>query len=446
MAAIASETPQALAVPARADRRWQLVLGALIVVILFLPIRRYAMPGGLPIALEPYRILAALALGGWLFALLTNPRVRLRATGLEAPIAMMVVASFASLVANPARVNEVGTEVLKRAGFVIGLLLLLYLIVSVVRSEREVETLCRILVGGGAMVAVMALVEWGTGTNVFNLLIPLPIDHAADAVRGGSVRAYASAQHPIALSALLVMLVPIGIHLARSSERHRWPWWCSSALLTVGAIATVSRTCVVMLAVVFLVLLVLRPRETVRLVPGLILLAVVVQLAVPRLTTALQEAFFPQGGIVSEQEGLPGVRSSGRLADLEPSLHELSVQPLFGEGLGTRIVGSGPDDPGNALLLDNQWLGSTLETGLVGAVALVWLFARFLRRCGRIAISEVGADGSLAAAFAASIAAYAVSMFTYDAFAFIQATVVFVVLLGLGCAALNARQRARGGA
>jgi hypothetical protein len=435
-AAIAGAAPLAPGSEA-ASRRWQLTLAALIVVVLAVPIRRYVLPSGLPVELEPYRLLAGVAIAAWMLALLADPRVRLRASGLEAPIAALVAAAFASLVANPERVGDVSGEVLKRLGLAAGFLLLTYLIVSVVVSERQVDALCRVLVAGGGVVAGLALAEWRTGTNVFDQVIPLHLESSAAAIRGGSVRAYASAQHPIALSALLVMLIPLALHLGRFSARRRWIWWLLAGLLAVGSMATVSRTSVVMLAAVILSLFVLRPGETVKLVPAIVAFAVAVQLAVPRMTTALVQSFAPEGGILSEQEGLPGVHSSGRLADLAPSIRELGERPLLGEGFGTRVVGAGPGEPGNALLLDNQWLGSMLETGLVGAIALLWFFARFVRRCGREGARDPSARGSLLAALAAAVTAYAVGMLTYDAFSFMQVTLVLFMLVGLGCSLLG---------
>ncbi len=46
----------------------------LILVILFIPIRRYSLPGNLPFELEPYRLLVALLLVGWGASLLVDPR------------------------------------------------------------------------------------------------------------------------------------------------------------------------------------------------------------------------------------------------------------------------------------------------------------------------------------------------------------------------------------
>ena len=62
---------------------WRVLLGALVIVIVFVPIRRYTFATGLPIQLEPYRVLAAMLLVGWGASLLVDTRVRLRLTGFE---------------------------------------------------------------------------------------------------------------------------------------------------------------------------------------------------------------------------------------------------------------------------------------------------------------------------------------------------------------------------
>ena len=62
---------------------WPTMLGALLVVILFLPIRRYSVGGHLPIDLEPYRLVVAVVLMVWVLSLLTDPETRWRRTGLD---------------------------------------------------------------------------------------------------------------------------------------------------------------------------------------------------------------------------------------------------------------------------------------------------------------------------------------------------------------------------
>jgi len=108
--------------------------------------------------------------------------------------------------------------------------------------------------------------------------------------------------------------------------------------------------------------------------------------------------------------------------------------------LGTRILnGRFINDQlvfPNARILDDQWLATLLETGLVGAFAWIWIFARTIRRIGRAAKDDTGDEGWLYVALVASITAYGVGMLTYDSFSFIQVTFLFYIFLGFASALL----------
>jgi polysaccharide biosynthesis protein PslJ len=172
-----------------------------------------------------------------------------------------------------------------------------------------------------------------------------------------------------------------------------------------------------------LVVLWLRPRETVRAWPVLVPVVVAVHLAIPGTIGTLRAAFFPQGGLVAEQS------AAGRIDDFAPSRAEFVRQPVLGQGYGTRQV---TGEQRNARFLDNQWLGTLLETGLAGALSLLWLFTRAIRRASCAAKRDSTSRGWLLTAIAASLTAYAVGMFTFDAFSFIQVTFLLFILLGLG--------------
>jgi O-antigen ligase len=88
-------------------------------------------------------------------------------------------------------------------------------------------------------------------------------------------------------------------------------------------------------------------------------------------------------------------------------------------------------------ILDDEWLGTLLETGLLGGFGWLWLFSRAVRRFGRAAKEDLSDRGWLLGALSAGIAAYAIGMLTYDAFAFVQVTFVFFIFLGLGTAVLR---------
>jgi O-antigen ligase len=305
-----------------------------------------------------------------------------------------------------------------------------------VRTFDDIDHVARVLVGGGAVVAVFALIEARTHFNVFNhlsLVIPglryIGAD-AGDLARGGHTRALASAQHPIPLSAMLVMLVPIGIYLAYTSRQRRW--WAAVVVLTMAALATLSRTGVVMLLVAVIVFIVLRPGVMRRLVPYVPLGLVIVHFALPGTIGSFRDLFFPKGGLVAEQS--QGSVGSSRGASFSVGMTVVSAHPVLGSGYATRIT---DDVNANAFIVDDQWLGTAMETGLVGVAVWVLLFFTAIRRMGREARRDHGSRGWFLTAIAASITAFAFGMATFDAFSFIQVTFVFYLLLALGSAAVR---------
>ncbi len=415
---------------------WRSLLGALVLVILFIPIRRYTMPGNLPFNLEPYRLLVAFVALVWLTSLLIDARVRLKRTGLEAPLALFVVSALLSELLNPTRAGALTTEVVKKLSFFASFLIVLYFIRSVVRTQSEIDVVAKLFVAAGAIVAVFTTVESRTGFNVFDHLQGVvPLLHfdglSWSDVHRYRLRASGSAQHAIAMGAGLVLLIPLAVYLVKRTGQTRWR--LAVVILLVGTLATRSRTSLVMLLVLGLVYCLLKWKEMKRLWPFVIPLVLAAQIALPGTIGSIKSSFFPQGGLIAQQSAGAGGYGSGRIADLGPGLHEWWQRPVFGEGFGTRITDRGV---ANALILDNQWLGTLLETGVVGVVSWVWLFGRFTRRLGRRAKRDETPLGWLYTGLAAAVAAYAVSMFFYDAFSFIQEVFILFILMGLGSVAL----------
>lgn len=424
--------------------RWRSLLIALILVILFIPIRRYTMPGHLPFQLEPYRLLVLLVALGWGASLLADPRVKWRPTGLDAPIGLLVFAAVASDAVNAGSIsaNGVTTEVVKALMFFLSYFVIVYVIASVLRGKADVDVVVRILVAGAAVLAVFAVYENRTGYNAFDHLPLLRLapdfqQAMAVPVRGARVRATASAQHPIALGAAFALLLPLAIYLGRRSRR----WWIAATLLLLGVLTTQSRTAIVMLLVSALVYLWLRPRQTRRLWPALLPLLAVIHVALPATLGPLKDSFFPKGGLIANQSTSKGTIGEGRIADLGPGFAEWSHHPVFGVGYASHIVNlNDTNDP--LAILDDQWLGTLLDTGALGIIGLGWLMIRFVRRCSREAKHDDSDRAWLFVALTASIASFAIGMFTFDAFAFIQVTFLALILIGLG-AVLLAPERER---
>ncbi len=436
-----------LAVAYRTMMTWQALIVGLVLVILFIPIKRYSMGGSLPFELEPYRLYVALVAVMWLAALLADPRVRARASGLEAPLFLFVSAALGSVIFNGDRITElaVDAEVTKALTFFASFVLVFYLIVSVLKTFAQVERLVSVLVAGAALVAVSSIYESRSGYNVFDHLssvLPMlqsetNVPGVEDITRGGNKRVFGSSQGPIALGAAFALLLPLGVYLGVRFRQVRW--WIATALLGLGALATLSRTSILMLMVIVLVFLWLRPRQTKRFWPVLLPAVVVIHFMLPGTIGTIRASFFPSEGLIAQQSNNAGGRGSGRIADLGPALDEFSQTPIFGQGYGTRLTGR---DRANAHILDDQWLKTLLETGLVGFAAWLWLFVRSVRRLARAAKEDQSDRGFLFVALAAAVAAFAVGMFLYDAFSFIQVTFLLFIVLALGSVALNARDRA----
>ena len=409
------------------------MIAAILVVILFVPMRRYVFPVNLPFDLEPYRVLVAFVLLLWALSLLAQPDVPFRRSGLDGPMLLFAFSLVASDFANPGRMAEYQSFVLRGLTLALSVVVFFYFVVSVVRTFSQVLAIVKLLVVGTTVLAVLALIESRTGWSPFDHFhqyFPFLVEAGSitDDTRPGNIRALGSAEHPIALGALFALAAPLALYLA---IRYGRGWWVSLVIVMGGTIATVSRTAAIMLFVASLVTLALRFRETWRFAPLLLPMVVLIHFAAPGTLGALKYAFMPPGGLVAEQSNDEIVEGSGRIADVGPSLELFKKKPILGYGYGT-LQTSGPD--ANSRILDNQWLSSLLNIGLVGVFSLVWLFTRFLRGMIRSARRMRTPDGWLLVALCASVAAFAICMFTFDAFTFTQVTFVFFLLLGLGSA------------
>ena len=425
---------------------WPRILATLILIILFIPIRRYSLPGNLPFELEPYRVFVALLVLGWLASLLADPRSRVRKTGFEGPLILIIGSALASIAANPDRVAQFSPFVDKKLMFFISFVIVLYVIASTIRRLADIDYLAKTLVVGGATVGLFAIVESRTGFNIFNHL-----DRAIPVLQAGGegepeafqkfgaakLRVFGSAQHPIALSAAFVVLTPLAVYLAYRYRQRRW--YVCAALLIAGCAATVSRTGVVMLVVVALVFLWLRPKEVRRLWPVLIPAAHRDQARAPGNTRRDQavvpsrrrpdrraEAHSPaRAAAAASQTSARRCRSGDASRSSVRDSALASSTPMFRAGRRTSSTTSGSarcSRPGSS--------GSSAGSGSSSASSSI-------RQGGeeRTTPPEAGCSCRSRRASLRS----ASGMFTYDAFAFIQVTFLLFIFVGLGSALLAER-------
>ena len=185
----------------------------------------------------------------------------------------------------------------------------------------------------------------------------------------------------------------------------------------------------------------LRPRKTIRFAPALIPMLVLIQIFSPGSISGIVGGFFPKGGLIAQQSQViynhGGLQYGTRLSRVGPVIDSefMTHNPLFGEGYSTRQTGRNVANPSQ--VLDDQWLGTLLETGIFGVLGWLSLFVLVIARLGRRAKEERDLPGGwLPVALAASIGGYAVSMGTYDAFGFVQATFLLYVFIAFAAVIL----------
>jgi hypothetical protein len=425
---------------------WKGAISALVLLIWLVPIKRYTLPVALPFNLEPYRLWILILVVALVVAALLG-RARISAAGHGKPLLLLAVAALGAQLANNGEISANGlqTQSLKSLSYFLSFLVAFVLITSTIRHRDEIDVVVRNVVIGGTIVAVAALIEAKTHHNYFNDLhrwIPVLHDTGQDksSYRGGRLRVRASSQHPIALAGALLLTVPLAIYVSRramSAARSRL-WLGAALLMSAGALATVSRTAVLMLLAMTITALVLRPRQVLRRWPALIVLLAVTHVAAPGAIGHLYAAFTPKQGLLNQQAIRSNEQGSGRIADIGPGLRRWSQKPLFGRGLGTSATTAEPaalQATGTKqvhVIYDDQYLSTLIGLGGLGIVGLIWFLWGAVRKLGRAVRRAVGHSDDLLLACTASVAAFGAGMLTYDAFSFVQVSLLFFVVCGLG--------------
>ena len=421
---------------------WTTALVSFLALIWLVPIRLYRFPIDLSFSLEPYRV-ALLALAIVLVVWIWRGKGQLELVGAAVPLVVLVAVAILTQIQNYSSLNALrGDDVaFKSLSYFLGFVVVFVLVASVTRDRAIADRLVAALVLGATAIALLSIYEGRTGYNPFDRLdgwIPA-LEKVRDPtfeLRGGNVRVHGSAQHPIALAVALGMAVPLALYLAssaRSVASRRW--WAVSALVIVSGIAsTISRTSIVMLAAMLAIGLALRGREIARFWPALLLLPVVIHFAAPGALGGIYKALSPTGGLSTELQGRAGETGSGRFADIAPGLELWQRAPLVGHGLGSQLTAPSQDASpirGAPIIFDNQYMSTLVSMGAVGflaVLAFVWgnavrLFVRARPR---------GTRENLVAACCVATVGFAAAMLVFDAFAFVQATLMLFVIVAIG--------------
>ena len=222
----------------------------------------------------------------------------------------------------------------------------------------------------------------------------------------GFNRVAGTAGHYIEFGVVLAMLLPIAIHYALHAEddRQRRRRGVAVALLAVASSFSISRsgTLALFVALVALAAAWSGPMLAKAAVWGAIGV-VGMRSAIPGLLGTIRSLFTNLGSDPSVQN---------RTADYDPLFAFVRERPWFGRGPGTF-------SPEDYILLDNQYLGTLVETGYVGLVALLLLLLTGFLLARRVAVhARADSTRHLGQALAATILSAILVSFTFDSLGF----------------------------
>lgn len=284
----------------------------------------------------------------------------------------------------------------------------------------SVSTLARRFAFAGGLMACVGLAQVVTGRVLVDL-IAIPGLRATGGIettyRYGLLRMSGTAASPIEFGALLTILFPVAIHNSLyPTGRSLVIRWFPVVAISLSLALSLSRTAYVGAAIALLVLLLGWPR---RLRWGAIAIvalgSALMAVMAPRVFRAVRSIF------VTAQDD-PSITSRTESYDVVWQFFWNS--PFFGRGLGTFLP--------KYRILDNQYLGLLVNVGLLGLLAFLGIFAvaivLLLQHRARWTDER---QRDLALSLTASMAAGALSLAFFDAFAFPMTAGMLFLTVGL---------------
>jgi hypothetical protein len=281
------------------------------------------------------------------------------------------------------------------------------------------ERLAYRMVNLAAFVAVIGIMQFTLHVDITEFVqIPgtravFPLNFIAS--RSQFSRPSGTAIHPIEFGVVMATILPLAIHFALTNTRDRRAFlrWAPTLVIAVGMLMSLSRSAI--LATAFSALVIWSGMNRRQRVASLLIVPVFlagVRLLVPGLVGTL-------GSLFTHFNDDPSIQ--GRTQDYEPGLQHWLQSPWVGNGLGT-----------STQLLDNQYLGALIETGILGLACLITLLISGVL-CARGARLRTADDylRSLCNALAAAAMVPFVAFITFDAFAFPMCTGLTFTTLGL---------------
>ncbi|MCG8915576.1 O-antigen ligase family protein [Actinokineospora sp. PR83] len=321
---------------------------------------------------------------------------------------------------------------------ILGLLVVGLLVCDGIRTLDRLDRVLKLVVVTCAIMAFIGLLQFFLG---FDLVKYMTVPGLREVGSGESVlersifrRPSGTAGHPIEFGVVCGFAVPFAAHYAfrtQAAGLKARNWWICLLLLAMGAVVSLSRSAILGMLVAAIFLIPTWPvRRAVQTVVAATGFLVVLRFFVPGLVGTLLSLF-------SNISNDPSIQ--GRTDDYDSTSQTIADNLWLGKGFGTYLpTRYGP--------LDNQYLGTIVENGLIGLAALIAVFLLGMWAAG--AARRATRDPhvrDLAQTILACIAMLGVSSVTYDTFAFKIASGLMFILIGAAGALMRINRATSGG-
>lgn len=299
-----------------------------------------------------------------------------------------------------------------------------------VGGAERIDFVLRAVVVAGAVIAVVGALQFAFGLDLTTYLkLPgLRYTSQEDFVieRSAFRRVAGTTGHPIEFGVVCAMITPLAAHYAFRARTRGEPvrrWWLCTGLIAGGLMFSVSRSAVLGLAGVALVLLIgWQGRRRLQALYATVGFLVVIKFTVPGLLGTFYGLFANFGNDDSVKY---------RTHDYEVAAAEIAKHPWLGRGLGTWYA------PKHQVF-DNQYLLTLVETGVIGLLAFIAVFACGFYTALRVrALSTDPVRRDLGLTLAACLVVPLIGSATFDLLSFHSATGLALVLVGAAGALLR---------
>lgn len=295
-------------------------------------------------------------------------------------------------------------------------------------DRRRLDVLLKAVVGAGTAVALVGALQFLFALDLTKYLalpgLRMTFDYSFVDERAAFRRVAGTTGHAIEFGVVCAMVLPVAVHYAaraRAIGARSLRWWLCAAALGSGLLFSISRSAILGVAGVALVLFLgWSGRRRVRAVMAGFGFLVVIWLSVPGLLGTFVGLF-------------AGLRTDSsiqfRTHDYDAVQTQLSDSFWLGRGLGTWYA------PKHQIF-DNQYLLTLVETGFIGLVVFAGVFVTAIVAALRARAHAVDHDmRDLGLTIAACLAVPFIGSATFDLLSFHAVTGLSFLMVGAAGAA-----------